>query len=223
MKYKERVSQFLEKYSLRELLVSAETLIKNLLKNILNSGNIAWQIVLSPVLLLAICLLFLIIIFKKLLLNLHNLLHWLYKLQRNLLVIAIQEINFYWAKGGKAGSDLVGILSTIIKRMSGYMQYLLQKIFDDTVTYTRKDDTGNLILMGTAAARFTVWLAMTLLALVATVLLLFTFFTGLPLLHRLLRPQAAGSVTQSNLVKDSPATADVRQGVESTELVSHPS
>lgn len=219
MKYKERFSLFLEKYSFRELLVSAETLIKNLLKNILNSGNIAWQIVLSPVLLLAIFLLFLIIVSKKLLLNLHNLLHWLYKLQRNLLVIAVQEINFYWVKAGKAGSDLVATLSTIIKRMSGYVRFLLQKVFDDSVTYTRENDTGNLILVGTAAASFAIWLAMTLLALVATVLLLFTFFTGLPLLHRSLRPQ----ITQPNLVQDSPAITNVRQGAEITDFVSHPS
>jgi hypothetical protein len=101
-------------------------------------------------LLLAITLLFLIIIVKKLLLNLHQVLLWLYRLERNLLVIAIQEVNFYWEMAGKVGLELMATLNVVIKRMLGYMEYLLRKLFDDAAVYDAQHEVGT----GGSSARF---------------------------------------------------------------------
>lgn len=72
----------------------------------------------------------------------------------------------------KVGLELMATLRTVIRRMVGYMEYLLCKLFDDAAIYEVRHERDNLTLALTTVTRLVIWLVASLIALGMSTILL---------------------------------------------------
>lgn len=184
MTFRERLTSFLERYSPDQLLKTLQVLLENLIANIRNSGSIAVQVLLSPLLLLAILLLYPVVLLRKLLANIVLILKNLYKLLRKLLLIAVQEANAYWLRTRWEGIELLSYMKAATEKMLGYIQFLLDSIVSGNATYESEVVIPNSELLIQIAKRFSIWFGFGLLSTFMSVILLLTFWLGGPILHR---------------------------------------
>lgn len=186
MNIKERILAFTAKYSPNEIVSSFEELIGNIITNIVNSGSITIQIILSPLLLACVALLLLLIALKKLSLNFFDLLRHFFKLMRKMLAVAIKEINEYWQHSAEVSKVLKSNLGEAIRRMFNYVRFLSHKVFNDGAKYTGGHTVSHVSLMFDILTSLLIFLLSIAITFIMTVILALTFFTGLPIVHRAL-------------------------------------
>ncbi|MEC4887505.1 MAG: hypothetical protein SAL70_40280 [Scytonema sp. PMC 1070.18] len=152
-------------------------MLEDVTQNAQSGSRIAVAAALVPLAFLLIALLYLVIIVKWISTNFFNLI-------RYLLTICIIEVRFYWKKMRKIGEIVAEELSELIAKMFQFTSYLLNKIVDDEAIY-RNDGNQKSVLV--ILWRFITWLFLAAVSVLMSILLILTFFTGLPLLHQYLR------------------------------------
>jgi len=203
MKFKDKFLQFKNKYSPNELLSLLELLIKKLIKNIIDSGNISLKAVLSPILLVLIILLYFVIILKKFFKNIFKILRNIFKLLRRFFLLSLKETIFYWEKAGNISSKLLSDITYGINKMFHYIGYLFCRISDDDIEYIPyntkhniEDKRNNTNLFFSILQQVIIWLLFIIVSIVMSLLVLTAFFSGFPVLHEILRNKI--SPTTSN-------------------------
>jgi len=203
---RENLRRFLNRYSPHQLLNSLREFLENLIENARSSGNIAVQAILTVALLLLIGLLYPVSLLRRLLTNLIEVLRNLYKLLRELFLIAIQEVNLYWVRTRIEGRRLLEYLRPATQKMIAYVEYLVSNIANGEAVYQPELAIPNHELLKENTIRFVRWLGFLLLSILITVILVPTFLFGLPLLHRRLtgefpmpRPSVEESPTDSSV------------------------
>lgn len=184
MTFKEKLLRFLERYSPDQLLNTIQELLQNLIENIRSSGSITLQFFLTPILLIAIGFLYPVVLLRKLLTNLIVLLKNLYKLLRKLFLIAIQEINAYWARTRREGRGLLDYLVAATQKMLAYIQYLLNIILNGNALYETDVTASNRELLQQIPVRLIKWFSIGILSTLMSLFLISTFMFGVPVIHR---------------------------------------
>ena len=187
MTLRQKLVRFLERYSPDQLLNTLQELLKNLIENIRNGGNITLAVLFIPFLLVAIGLLYPVVFLRRLLGNFALFLINLYKLIRKLFLIAIQESNAYWIRTREEGSELLIFLKFAIEKMLRFIEYLLDSIIKGSANFETDVSHSNSTLSQQIVLRLCIWSGFGLLAVVMSTILILTFLSGLPVLHRKLR------------------------------------
>lgn len=188
-----KLKRFIGKYSIDELINSIELLIKDLIESSGSGGTIIAQLF-NIIRLAALYTALRVLIFGKyLLINFSKILKKIRNLLISLFTISIQEIRCYWRKLRKAGKSLSSDLEEIIKNLLDNISYLSQKLTDNQKNVTNPNSHKNssknslVILLKVIA-----WLLLFAVSLIASLCLFLTFFTGFPLLHKIIRKKIVG-------------------------------
>lgn len=184
MRLRQRFNRFLGRYSPDQLLNTIKTLIDNMMENIKNGGGITIYILLLPFLFLAVCILYPLVLVRRILSNIVRFIKDIYLLIRKLFIVAVQEANAYWSRTRKESVLLWNDLKAIVQKMLALIQYLLASIIEPNSTYQSDIQEPNMRLLSRIIIRFFVWIGFILLSMGMSIILIATFIIGLPIIHR---------------------------------------
>lgn len=188
-----KIKLFIGKYSIDELINSIQLLIKDLTESSGSGGTIIAQLFNIIRLAALYAALRGLIFIKYLLKNIYNILKKIRNLFISLFTISIQEANCYWKKLSQAGKSLSSDLEEIITNLLDNISDLYQKLTDNPNPVTNKNSNQNssknyLVIL----LKLIAWLLLFAVSMIASLCLVLTFFTGVPLLHKIIRKKIVG-------------------------------
>ena len=191
-----KIKLFIGKYSIDELINSIKSLIKDLTESSGSGGTILAQLF-NIIRLAALYTALRGLIFLNFLLrNIYKIFKKIQNLLISLFTISIKEANYYWRKLSTAGKNLSSDIEDIIEEMLSNISGLYEKITD--IPNSRNYEESEIIKYQGSRnyldifLKVIVWLLLFAVSMIASLCLVLTFFTGFPLLHKIIRKKIVG-------------------------------
>ena len=163
---------FFEGYSVDSLIEALRYLIKQIIENGINSGNILVRLISLPFLFILILILGIIIGVKKIFINFFKLIKKGARFVTKIITAIVREVGFYWEVANKKGKLLLKTEKYLTQKLVEYSKYQLYKIKDDGAKIPSENmEIGYIKLTSTFIAQLVGWLIFVLLACIMSALL----------------------------------------------------
>ena len=163
---------FFEGYSVDSLIEALRYLIKQIIENGINSGNILVRLISLPFLFILILILGIIIGVKKIFINFFKLIKKGARFVTKIITAIVREVGFYWEVANKKGKLLLKTEKYRTQKLVEYSKYQLYKIKDDGAKIPSENmEIGYIKLTSTFIAQLVGWLIFVLLACIMSALL----------------------------------------------------